>query len=157
MPICLWYLFLCSPLGICFALGSACHLLCLRLHFKFCHLSVLPLIPLTLLVQHLWGALWFTLQVTFHDVLSVWCPEQCSNNVLIKAGKLTHLSSSLPVSVLCHLLPAFSPQDLLCWLGISVTFICAHILKSRKTQSKIRRPFFSCSIISCNFPHFPRT
>lgn len=34
------------------------------------------------------------------DVLSeVWCPEDCSNNVLIKAGKSTHLSTSLPVSV----------------------------------------------------------
>lgn len=96
---------------------------------------------LTMLLQHLWGALWLTLQVTWCDILSeVWCPEECSNNVLIKAGKLTHLSTSLPVSVLLgtlsHLLPAVSSLDLLCWLRISVTFICAHILKSRKTQNK---------------------
>lgn len=152
MPICLWYLFLCSPLGICFALGYACHLLCLRPHFKFCHLSGLSLIPADCVSAAFVRSSVVTFQVTFCDVLSVWCPEQCSNNILIKAGKLTHLSSSLPVGVLlgtlCHLLPAFSPQDLLYWLGISVTFICAQILKSRKTQPKIWRPFFSCFIIS---------
>lgn len=74
----------------------------------------------------------------------VWCPEECPNNVLAKAGKLTHLSTSLTGQCFGrHPVPSFANSFttgsvVLTWnfFDFCVWHHLAHILKSKKNPHK---------------------
>lgn len=93
----------------------------------------------TVLVQHWEGSCVVMLQMCGISS-QVWCPEECPNNILIKAGKLTHLSTSL--TDLCFVrypVPSFaqsftSGSVVLTW---NVFDFCVHILNPKeKTNPK---------------------